>query len=217
MWRTASQAGGRNAQAAYAKFIGWNMTGEGKRLLSNGSSAFWYRDDIFYCNWKAVARFVRLSNGKAGIFVAWDRWWFGKYDAYPRNKIFHVDDVCVWGAAAGMSMPVPEFLGCARRQWLARGEWLMDRVASATAPSSTDRKDYWLRSLAEAADDHDRAIAVLGLDWPKYPLRDMQASMQRLIEDKQHAYDDPRNVRKRERQAIRRAAIKALRLKEGKR
>ena len=206
----ANPRAARNSAVAFSKFVAWNLLGEGKRLLSNSSSSFWYRDEVFYCNWRAIGRFVRGPSGGYVFFADKDKWFYGMFDYNTRENTVRVDDVCVSGVGEGLTMPVPKFLDCVRRQFLARSGWCLDRIVRSTAPGVKDRCDFWKRQIVETGVDYDRTRTLLNLNWKPYPLDDLLAAQEALIEKKNAAYNDPANVRRREREKARRQAALAL-------
>lgn len=227
----------RDSGTVWAKFLAWNVWGEGKRLSSHRAATYWYRDDVFYANFRPKARVLVAPGGNTVVFIKRTAWFRGLNDCETIEpaRQFAVDDIGVYGPYEP-SMNTHSFLISALAQCIGRAKFMVEAVGH-TAPREAsqyfalkedhDRKHHsyrfrcspyslWSDQIVNADLTYTRVNELFELGQPPVPFGELFTEFWRIVEDKAAIYNDPVNVKRRERTAARREAIEALRLEEGK-
>lgn len=221
----------RNVCVALQKFVDWNRQGEGKAQTSSRSSVYWHRDDIFYQNWKPVARCLFGEGGMAMVKL-YDKglglWRNAEFHVIDEAYIFSVHDICVWGPGKGMKMPDEDFVEVMRLQWLSIGmylteaattlsydrcaEWVKTENNIALATGKKAHNDWQidgrLSQVKNMASDYRRFSEMFNLAWDDYPEFAFINAQLKVVREKAKVYTG--NQPKRDRIQARKDGVKAL-------
>ena len=133
----------RDSATMFRKYLEWNLYEEGKRLSSQRSASYWHRDDIFYRNWRPIARIVHTPGGGVILFLKYDEYFHGRTDQedlLPKECIIEVDDVGAIGPS-GLAVPQQDYLRLVLQQFVGKARHLVDLIGSVAPKSAWDYYD----------------------------------------------------------------------------
>lgn len=225
----------RNVEAMMMKFLDWNMWGHGKRETSSRGSIYWHRGDVFYRSWKPVARCLHAAGEGVVLFKLLDEHcgWHLMKDHLPNERIFNVEDICVFGVAEGLAMGQEAFLETLRMQLIGKAAFLADTAhglsydrcyqwvrdygkMTANGKPLNDANDWRIggatQQITSAGDAYSKINTLFDCGWPPFDDATLLAQFYDAVHARAATYTA--NAPKRERAKARKEGAEALGLEE---
>lgn len=227
----------RDSGTMFKKFLEWNFYGDGKRLSPMRSTSYWYRDDIFYRNWKPVARAMTTGRGTHFVFLKFDEYFNGRKDQdhlILKENIVDVDSVGAIGPS-GLIVPQYEFLLSVLQQFVGKAHYFVEMIGHVAPVSAWDHFDLkakhsltahnyafhqwmfdgWSDQIRTMGENYDRINELFELGEPGVDFEGLYQQFWRIVKAKATIHAEPHNAAKRERAKARREAVRALNIGEG--
>lgn len=207
-------------QRIKARWLRWNLLGEGKDRSPFENAKYAYRGVVLYAHDWPVGRFVRLKNGNGvvlympGGYATMPKLLLGP-SPYKLVDCVSVDSIGVFSKYDGDM--IDDAALHERLRWLfgAKAALLVEQAQILPVAQLVDRSRAMVLTgdMISTVDRYRRYAGLFELKWPEFPPTYLK-SLTQIIERRSVKYNDSIEVAKRERKAARKEAKQALGLDE---